>query len=510
MFSVVESVALLGLRGDLVRVEVSLTRGLPAFVIVGLPDTSVREARERVRAAVVAAGFQWPQRRIVVNLAPAGVPKSGSWFDLPIALGILTAAGVFTADLCEGYLVVGELALSGSTASVPGVLSAAICARREGRQGLLVPEDNVAEAASVPGGKAVPVGTLTDLASGLPSPATVSSVPAPPIASSLPDMGDVAGQEFAKFGLQVAAAGGHHCLLLGEPGSGKTMLARRLPRLLPLLDENERLEASAVHSLAGELSGGLLYARPFRSPHHSVSAAALVGGGGVGGGGRRVRPGELSLAHNGVLFLDELGEFPASVLNMLREPLESGEVRIARFGVNVVLPARVWFVGAANPCPCGYDGSATAACICDMGALRRYQSRLGGPLRDRIDLTIPVTPVSPGQLLAFRSAPLSDQMAKDVAAARERQLERNGGILNAALGEAELERYAPLSEEASVLLRLCARRWSSRGLVSARKVARTIADLDGARDVTRQHMREAVAFRRCPGEDERFGARGGA
>lgn len=520
MLAVVQSVATIGIDGHPVRVEVQVGSGVPAFTLVGLPDTAVREARERVRSAIIASGYEWPLRRITVNLAPAGLRKQGSWFDLPIALGILAADRQVDDVWIPSHMVVGELGLDGDVRPVAGVLSVALCARSEGLPGVVVPVSNSDEATAAGHLRVVGVNHLGQFAAGLPEPAGDSVCKVKPEASASDsacgDMGEVAGQETAKLALEVAAAGGHHCLMIGEPGSGKTMLARRVPGILPPLDEDERITVSLLHSLAGVGTGaphgspagsssahGLMSHRPFRSPHHSASITALVGGGST-----HITPGEVSLAHAGVLFMDEFGEFRPSVLDALRQPLQDGEVSISRRAARVRFPARFMLVAASNPCPCGFLGSTRQACSCDHLAHIRYRRRLSGPLMDRIDICVPVGVEEPHRVLDHEPAAESAQIRVRVVAARSRQTQRQGRELtNSRLDGAELRAHVGLSGKAAAAVRAHAAHVSSRGLASLQKVARTIADLEGEDRVEAHHVHTAWRLRMPVGPDEPRGRR---
>jgi magnesium chelatase family protein len=498
--SVLYSRALTGVRATLVTVEAHLAGGLPAFTIVGLPETEVRESRDRVRAAILNANFEFPARRITVNLAPADLPKEGGRFDLPIALGILAASGqVPAADLAR-FEFSGELALNGELREITGVLPMVLAAAREGRS-FVLPHGGAALAALVEDAQAHPARTLLQVcahlsgAESLPLIVGGGDFPAATPPADAPDFAEVRGQRHAKRALEVAAAGGHSVLMMGPPGAGKSMLATRLPYLMPPLTEAEGLETAAVRSLTSAgFKAEQWRLRPYRSPHHSASAAALVGG------GTNPRPGEISLAHNGVLFLDELPEFDRGVLETLREPLESGEITISRAARQADFPARFQLVAAMNPCPCGYLGHPQTACRCTPANIARYRGRISGPLIDRIDIQIEV-PAIPGDELLDKTTTAAAEPSAEVraraAAAREFQRQRQGR-LNARLSPREVDRYCVPEEAATRFLRgtMSQLNLSARAYHRVLKVARTIADLRGHDDISPPDIAEAVQYRR--------------
>ena len=493
MLARLRTAAVFGVEARQVDVEVDVSFGMPRFTMVGLPDASVRESRDRVRSAIRNSGFAFPAHRITVNLAPADVRKAGAAFDLPIALGILTAEGVVERRDAGGLLLLGELSLDGSIHPARGVLPIAAAARRAGIGALLLPMANAREAAIVTGLDVYPVTSLAEAVRALNDPSIGPSRPSPlpPLSPDVADLADIRGQLLARRALEVACAGGHNLIAVGPPGSGKTMMARRVPGILPPMTFDEAVEVTSVHSVAGLLppGSGLVAHRPFRAPHHTISDMALVGG------GSQPRPGEVSLAHNGVLFLDEMLEFNRRVLEVLRQPLEERSVTVARAARTAVFPAHFMLVGAMNPCECGYLGDPTHECRCTPLQVQRYRGRLSGPLRDRIDLVVEVPAVPVATLSAPANGECSAAVRGRVVAARARQMAR--ACLNAALSDASLRVHCQLDGDGIRLLDNAAKRLvlTARAYHRVLRVSRTIADLAGEDHVRADHVAEALQFR---------------
>ncbi|MGP6159026.1 MAG: YifB family Mg chelatase-like AAA ATPase [Vulcanimicrobiaceae bacterium] len=501
MLALAHSAAMLGIDGYVVRVEADSAPGTPGFALIGLPDRALGEARERVRAAIVHCGFLFPAGKVLVNLAPADIRKEGPAFDLPVALALLAIDEQLDTLALQRFVALGELALDGTVRPVRGTLPMAIAARNAGFDALLVPAENAREAAMVEGLRIYAVASLSDaVAVLLGHGEKFRYVDGPAAAPTTPeaegDFSDVRGQSVPKRALEIAAAGGHNALLVGPPGCGKTMLARRLPSILPAMSAEEALEVTKIYSVTGMLSddAGVVTTRPFRSPHHTISQIALCGGGAT------PRPGEISLAQHGVLFLDELPEFARSALEVMRQPLEEGTVTIARAAGSFTYPARFTLIASMNPCPCGFRGTRSSDCRCDDAAVAKYIAKLSGPLLDRIDLHVDVARVEFDEMVTNAPAESSTAIRARVEAARALQQQRFRGTryaANAAVAGRDVRRFCALDKEALELLRTAATRGhlSARALDRIARVARTIADLAGAGTIGPPHVAEAIAYR---------------
>ena len=500
MLANVKSCAVIGLDGVVVDVEVDTRSGLPAVVIVGLPDAAVQESRERVQSAIKNAQLPYPRNRIIVNLAPASIRKVGPIYDLPIAVGVLIAAGALEPESLEGVMVIGELSLDGSLRHISGVLPMADLARREGFSRLFVPDIDAPEAALIPDIEVIPIPSLSDLHAHLKGWKPIEPLQ-PPEMAFIPakgetDFKEIKGQEHVKRALEVAAAGGHNLLMNGPPGSGKTLMARALPSILPKMTLGEALEVTRIYSIADQLpsSEPLVRARPFRAPHHTISHAGLVGG------GNWPQPGEISLAHHGVLFLDELPEFGQRVLETMRQPIEDKMITISRAQGALTFPASFQLVAAMNPCPCGNLGSPVRECTCSHGVVTRYQKRISGPLLDRIDIHVEVPFINFEKLGDDRLGEPSSEIQKRVEAARQQQIERlkdDGLLCNADMGVEQVRKYCQLDSAGKAIIDSAMRQLhlSARGYHRVLKLSRTIADLNGEAEISPGHLAEALQYR---------------
>ena len=502
MLSTVLSCATIGIDAYIVEVEVDIALGLPTFSTVGLPDAAVKESKDRVKAAISNTGFEFPVRRITVNLAPADIKKVGPIFDLPIAIGIIAAQGLIDERVLKDYIILGELSLDGSIRSIKGSLSMAVAARSAGKKGIILPKENCEEAAVVQGVNVYPVSSFPDAVEFLNG---RLEIPSKKIDLEKTfenhsrykiDFTDVKGQEHAKRALEVAASGGHNIIMIGSPGSGKTMLAKRLPTILPDMTFEEAIETTKIHSVTGllEKNKAMVATRPFRSPHHTISDAGLIGGGAM------PMPGEVSLSHNGVLFLDELPEFRRNVLEVMRQPLEDGKVTISRALASLTFPARFMLAAAMNPCPCGFKYDTKKECTCTSGQIQKYLAKISGPLLDRIDIHIDVPSLKYKELSSDSAGESSSVIRKRVNSARKVQHERfkgDGVFCNAHMSPKQIKKHCAIDEAGQKLLETAINKFalSARAYDRILKVSRTIADLEGVPDIRPEHISEAIQYR---------------